>query len=43
MPAGADAVQQVEKTRRDGDLVSFLEPVRPGQNGAPRGSQSGLL
>jgi molybdopterin molybdotransferase len=37
MPAGADAVQQVEKTRRDGDLVTFLEPVRPGQNVAPRG------
>jgi molybdopterin molybdotransferase len=37
MPAGADAVQQVEKTRREGDHVSFLEPVRPGQNVAPRG------
>ena len=37
MPAGADAVQQVEKTRRDGDRVSFLEPVRPGQNVSPRG------
>jgi molybdopterin molybdotransferase len=37
MPAGADAVQQVEKTRREGDGVSFLEPVRPGQNVAPRG------
>ncbi len=37
LPAGADAVQQVEKTRRDGDRVSFLEPLRPGQNVAPRG------
>lgn len=37
MPAGADAVQQVEKTRREGDRVTFVEPVRPGQNVAPRG------
>ena len=37
MPAGADAVQQVEKTRREGDQVTFLEPVRPGQNVSPRG------
>jgi molybdopterin molybdotransferase len=37
MPAGADAVQQVEKTRLDGDRVTFLEPIRPGQNVAPRG------
>jgi len=38
MPAGADAVQQVEKTRREGDRVTLLEPVRPGQNIAPRAS-----
>ncbi len=37
LPPGADAVQQVEKTRREGGLVSFLEPVLPGQNVAPRG------
>jgi 2-oxoisovalerate dehydrogenase E2 component (dihydrolipoyl transacylase) len=35
--AGADAVQQVEKTRREGGRVTLLEPVRPGQNIAPRG------
>lgn len=38
LPAGADAVQQVEKTRREGDRVSFLEPVKPGQNVAARGT-----
>ncbi|HLY75255.1 MAG TPA: gephyrin-like molybdotransferase Glp [Planctomycetota bacterium] len=38
MPAGADAVQQVEKTRREGDRVTLLAPVRPGQNVAPRAS-----
>ena len=37
LPRGADAVQQVEKTRRDGERVSFLEPVRPRQNVAARG------
>ncbi|HLF92711.1 MAG TPA: molybdopterin molybdotransferase MoeA, partial [Planctomycetota bacterium] len=37
VPEGADAVQQVEKTRRDGSRVTLLEPVRPGQNIAPRG------
>jgi len=36
VPEGADAVQQVEKTRRDGALVTLLEPVRPRQNIAPR-------
>lgn len=36
LPAGADAVQQVEKTRREGDRVALLEPARPGQNVAPR-------
>lgn len=37
VPPGADAVQQVEKTRREGSRVVLLEPVRPGQNIAPRG------
>jgi molybdopterin molybdotransferase len=36
VPSGADAVQQVEKTRRDGSRVTLLEPVKPGQNIAPR-------
>ncbi len=36
LPEGADAVQQVEKTRRDGARVTLLEPARPGQNIAPR-------
>jgi molybdopterin molybdotransferase len=36
LPAGADAVQQVEKTRRDGTLVTLLSPVKPGQNIARR-------
>jgi molybdopterin molybdotransferase len=38
MPPGADAVQQVEKTQRDGERVTLLSGVRPGQNVAPRGS-----
>lgn len=38
MPAGADAVQQVEKTSREGDRVTLLAPVRAGQNVAPRAS-----
>jgi molybdopterin molybdotransferase len=36
LPAGADAVQQVEKTRRDGSRVTLLSPVKPGQNVARR-------
>ena len=40
MPAGADAVQQVEKTRRTGDRVDLLEPVRAGQNVAPVGKDA---
>ena|SRR5688572_343895 len=36
VPAGADAVQQVEKTRRDGERVTLLAPVKPGQNIARR-------
>jgi len=39
IPAGADAVQQVEKTRREGDRVTLLAPVRAGQNVAPRASE----
>jgi molybdopterin molybdotransferase len=38
MPAGADAVQQVEKTARRGDRVELLEPAARGQNVALRGS-----
>jgi len=38
MPTGADAVQQVEKTRREGDRVTLLAPVRAGQNIARRAS-----
>ncbi len=36
LPAGADAVQQVEKTLRDGTRVTLLAPVKPGQNIARR-------
>jgi len=36
LPAGADAVQQVEKTRREGTRVTLLAPVKAGQNVAPR-------
>lgn len=36
VPAGADAVQQVEKTSRSGGRVTLLEPVKPGQNIAKR-------
>ncbi len=40
LPPGADAVQQVEKTRRpDGGRVEILAAVEPGQNVAPRGSE----
>ena len=39
VPSGADAVQMVERTRTDGDLVEILETVRPGQNVAPRGDE----
>lgn len=38
LPAGANAVQQVEKTRQsNSETVTILEPVRPGQNVANRG------
>jgi molybdopterin molybdotransferase len=37
MPPGADAVQQVEKTRREDARVFLQEPARKGQNVAPRG------
>ena len=36
VPAGADAVQQVEKTSRDGDRVTLQASVKPGQNIARR-------
>ena len=39
VPSGADAVQMVEKTLRDGDVVEILESVRPGENVALRGSE----
>jgi molybdopterin molybdotransferase len=40
MPAGADAVQQVEATRKlDGDQVMIEKAVEPGQNVSPRGSE----
>ncbi|HZE96281.1 MAG TPA: gephyrin-like molybdotransferase Glp [Planctomycetota bacterium] len=38
VPLGADAVQQVEKTRRDADRVTLQEPVRAGQHIARRGT-----
>jgi molybdopterin molybdotransferase len=36
VPSGADAVQQVEKTTRDGNRVTLQAPVKPGQNIARR-------
>ena len=40
VPPGADAVQQVEKTKRlDPGRVEILAPVEPGQNVAARGSE----
>jgi molybdenum cofactor synthesis domain-containing protein len=40
VPAGADAVQQVEKTRALGDgRVEIAESAEPGQNVAPRGCE----
>jgi molybdenum cofactor synthesis domain-containing protein len=40
VPPGADAVQQVEQTRRpDPGRVEILAAVEPGQNVAPRGSE----
>jgi molybdopterin molybdotransferase len=40
VPPGADAVQQVEKTKRlDEGRVELLAAVAPGQNIAPRGSE----
>lgn len=32
LPDGADAVQMQEKTRREGDAVTLLEPVSPGRH-----------
>lgn len=39
LPPGADAVQQLEKTRVEAGSVVVLEPVEPGQNVAPRASE----
>lgn len=39
VPAGADAVQQLEKTRAEADAVDVLAAVEPGQNIAPRASE----
>jgi molybdopterin molybdotransferase len=40
LPAGADAVQQIEKTALLDGRVRLLDPVTAGQNVAPRGSES---
>jgi molybdopterin molybdotransferase len=42
VPAGADAVQMIEKTRRsaDGARVVILKAVHPGENIIPAGSQA---
>jgi molybdopterin molybdotransferase len=40
VPDGADAVQQIEKTRGANGRVKLLEPVTPGQNVGPRGSEA---
>jgi len=40
VPAGADAVQQIEKTAQADGRVRLLEPVAAGQNVAPRGSEA---
>jgi molybdopterin molybdotransferase len=39
VPRGADAVQKVEVTERDGETVLIREPVRPGQFVTPRASE----
>src|SRR5262245_55878359 len=41
LPPGADAVQQVEKTRDGAPLVEILAAVEPGQNVARRASEVG--
>ncbi|GBC76680.1 Molybdopterin molybdenumtransferase [bacterium HR08] len=40
VPPGANAVERVEKTEREGEWVILREPVRPGQHITPRGSQA---
>ncbi len=40
LPRGADAVVMVEQTHRDGDRVTFTEPVRSGQHFAPAGEEA---
>jgi molybdopterin molybdotransferase len=37
LPADCDAVEMIERTRREGELVHFEAGVRPGQNVAHRG------
>jgi molybdenum cofactor synthesis domain-containing protein len=39
VPPGADAVQRIERTESNGDGVIVKEPVRVGENIAPRASQ----
>ena len=41
VPAGADAVVMVERTRRDGDRVTFLEAATTRQHISPRGHDVG--
>lgn len=40
VPPGADAVERVEKTEREGEWVILREPVRAGQHITRRGSQA---
>ncbi len=40
LPEGADAVVQVEVTRRDGDRITFEGPVKAGQHFADRGEEA---
>ena len=40
LPAGADAIQQIEKVSVAGGRVRLHSPVRAGQNVAPRGSEA---
>lgn len=40
VPTGADAVERIEKTEREGEWVILREPVRVGQHITRRGSQA---
>ncbi len=40
LPAGADAIQQIEKTEQVSGRVQLLDPVAAGHNVAPRGSEA---